>query len=264
MTSSPFYKHSMEDELTSLSPSPIKSVQLSSSPLTPFEESLTKGGSYATPIAVLPTQSPPSIVSPSWSYTQPQISTLVSLPIKTSPTKSPPHTYAPPTKSTPDTYAPPTKSPPDTYASPTKSPPDTYAPPTKSPLHTYAPPTKSPPDTYAPPTKSPLHTYVPPTKSPLHTYVPPTKSPPDTYVPPTKSPLHTYVPPTKSPPHTKPLTMSAVNLLMNDAAGYISSDYEPKLFVVLFNYNPESLCSTGHPERELNVRTGMYMCILIT
>ena len=31
-----------------------------------------------------------------------------------------------------------------------------------------------------------------------------------------------------------------------------------RLFVTLLDYNPHSLCSTGHPERELTLHVGMY------
>lgn len=30
----------------------------------------------------------------------------------------------------------------------------------------------------------------------------------------------------------------------------------PRLFVALFDYDPKSLCTTGHPEQELTLHTG--------
>ena len=32
-----------------------------------------------------------------------------------------------------------------------------------------------------------------------------------------------------------------------------------RVFVALFDYDPYSLCSTGHPERELTLHTGTYV-----
>lgn len=156
MTSSPFYKHSTEDDLTSLSPSPIKSAlhsSLSSSPAPPFDGSPVKvsSPSHAMPPAAMPHLIPS--VSPSWSYTQPQLSlsptfySMLSLPSKT--------------------------------------------------------------------------------------------------------------PPTNAPLSTKP-SLSAINDLLTSAAAYTSSGIQPRLFVALFNYNPKSLCATGHPELELNIQTGGF------
>lgn len=40
------------------------------------------------------------------------------------------------------------------------------------------------------------------------------------------------------------------------AGRVVSKSPKSQLFVALFDYNPKSYCSTGHPERELTIKTG--------
>lgn len=49
---------------------------------------------------------------------------------------------------------------------------------------------------------------------------------------------------------------SEVELSVATATG--SSVKAPRLFVALFDYDPKSLCTTGHPEEELTLHTGWY------
>lgn len=53
---------------------------------------------------------------------------------------------------------------------------------------------------------------------------------------------------------------------MGEGGGLVRREYnKPRLYVTLFDYNPQSLCSTGHPEKELDLHTGKELtctCIL--
>ena len=57
-----------------------------------------------------------------------------------------------------------------------------------------------------------------------------------------------------------PTSISMVDNLVNQSN---TDGNIPRLFVTLFDYNPDSLCSTGHPERELNVHTGNIYTLII-
>jgi predicted nucleic acid-binding Zn-ribbon protein len=77
--------------------------------------------------------------------------------------------------------------------------------------------------------------------------------------PPYHYPMHTISPTTISPPkHTLSVspTCSSPVALTQAQPSASKSDCEPRLFVALLNYNPKSMCSTGHPERELTLHTG--------
>ena len=69
---------------------------------------------------------------------------------------------------------------------------------------------------------------------------------------PIKTSSHNSSYPTLVPP-TEPLTGRRVAR----AGKVVPKSSKSHLFVALFDYNPKSYCSTGHPERELTLKTGI-------
>ena len=60
--------------------------------------------------------------------------------------------------------------------------------------------------------------------------------------------------PLAAPMHLEPGTSDGKRVPR--AGRVVSKSPKSQLFVALFDYNPKSYCSTGHPERELTIKTG--------